>query len=93
MTQSTAPSINVQQATQAAKAYLSELQGFMGGLVNDIRLEESEISEDDQLWHITLSFTRPADNQLVPSQVQREYKVFEVSTETGQVKAMKIRTL
>ena len=93
MSQSTAPSINVQQATKAAKDYLSELQGFMGGLVNDIRLEESEISEDDQTWLITLSFTRPADNQLVPTQVQREYKLFEISADTGQVKSMKIRTL
>ena len=46
MAQSTAPAINVQQATQSATAYLSDLQGFMGGLVDDIRLEEVELSEE-----------------------------------------------
>jgi hypothetical protein len=93
MAQSTAPAISVRQATQAATAYLSDLQGWMGGLIDDIRLEEVELSEDSERWYITLSFARPAMNQLVPSQVQRDYKIFEVSATTGEIKAMKIRTL
>ena len=93
MAQRTAPAINVQQATQSATAYLSDLQGFMGGLVEDIRLEEVELSEDGERWSITLSFARPGMNQLVPGQGQREYKLFEISAVTGKVQAMKIRTL
>lgn len=93
MTRGTAQLITIQQAVRAASGYISELQGFMGGRVDDIRLEEAELSEDEQLWHITMSFTRPIDNALVPNQVQREYKVFDISTTTGSVKSMKIRTL
>lgn len=95
-TEETLPKLNIQMATQAAQAKLKELQEFMGGEISDVRLEEVELSEDDQLWRITLSFNRPADqqNQLMLTQkMQRDYKLFEINAETGAVKAMKIRQL
>ncbi len=59
-----------------------------------------ELSEDRKYWFITLGFIRIADETEDPlaevlefPQYQREYKVFKVNTETGEVEAMKMRTL
>jgi len=85
----------VNAAANAAAEHLKSLsaQGLMGKDIEDIRLEEVELTEDESVWFVTLGFSRPADNQFVPTMVQREYKLFEVDAHTGKVKAMKIRTV
>ena len=88
------PNVSLREAVEAARMFLMGLQGFIGGLSKDeIWLEEIELSEDKHYWRITMSFPRPVDNPLVPTQQQRDYKLFEISTVTGEVKAMRIRTL
>jgi hypothetical protein len=84
----------VSAAAAAAASHLKELsaQGLMGEAISDIRLEEVELAEDESRWLVTLGFSRPADNQFVPTMTQREYKLFEVDAVTGEVKSMKIRT-
>ena len=92
---SAAKHLAVYDAANAAAAHLKSLSshGLMGEEIADIRLEEVELTEDEARWLITLGFTRPADNQFIPTMVQREYKRFEIDAVTGEVKAMKIRTV
>jgi len=87
--------INIQIATQNATDYLQSLKPYIGGQIQDIRLEEVELSEDGKFWFVTLGFDRPVDAPLaiLQNQIQREYKQFKIDAVTGEVKAMKIRTI
>lgn len=49
--------------------------------------------KDERFWFVTLGFDRPVDKALVPLQTHRDYKEFKVDAVTGEVKAMKIRTV
>lgn len=88
-------SINIQVATQNATSYLHSLEPYIGGQITDVRLEEVELSEDDKFWFVTLGFDRPIETPfaLVKNQTHREYKQFKIDAATGDVKAMKIRTV
>lgn len=93
--------IDVRKAVLAAQNHLQSLQDMMGENIEDLRLEEVEISEDEKHWFVTLGFTVPrvksesvnqlqiAFSQLNPS--SRKYKIFTIDSETGEVRAMKIR--
>lgn len=90
--------IDVKKAAIAAQEYLLSLWGGMGEKVQDLRVEEVEISEDDKFWLITLGFSRLADRVEDPlgevldtPRYRREYKIFKVDADTCQVKSMKIR--
>lgn len=87
--------INIQMAVQTASNYLKSLEPFIGDEIKDVRLEEVELSEDEQFWFITLGFNRPVDSAfaVIQNQTQREYKTFKIDTTTGKVKAMTIRTV
>ncbi len=92
---STTQPINIQVATQNATSYLHSLEPYIGGQITDVRLEEVELSEDDKFWFVTLGFDRPIETPfaLVKNQMHREYKQFKIDAVTGDVKAMKIRTV
>lgn len=87
--------VDLKTAVSATHNYLQSIQSIMGNL-QDIRLEEVELSEDKEYWLITLGFDIPAKTKsplaigLAPN---REYKVFKVNAHTGEVEAMKIRKL
>lgn len=83
-------------AAQIARAYLRSVKSMLGGVeIQNIRLEEIQISEDEQLWLVTLGFDRVLDEDeaLVPNQTRREYKLFEIDANTRKVKSMKIRVV
>jgi hypothetical protein len=89
---------DVKKAAIAAQEYLLSLWGGTGEKIQDLRVEEVEISEDDKFWLITLGFSRPADRVEDPlgevldaPRYRREYKIFKVDADTCQVKSMKIR--
>ena len=89
---------DVKKAVSAARDYLQSLQDAMGGNIEDLRLEEVEISEDEKHWFVTLGFTRPTEKAanklgeiLALSQSSREYKILKIDSETGEVQSMKIR--
>jgi hypothetical protein len=92
--------IDVKTAVERAYNYLQSLQDKMGDL-NDIRLEEVELSQDDRFWLITLGFDLPDNKpQSVMEKItytlpkyERNYKIFKVNSESGEVEAMKIREL
>ena len=87
--------VPVKQAVGHAVQFLRDM--YEGEPLDDIRLEEVEISDDEKAWNITLSFLRGPSNvqPLLPFALPRtrEYKAITVSAETGAVRSMKIRTV
>jgi len=88
--------INVQVAAQKAVNYLQNLAPHMGNQITNTRLEEIELSEDEKFWFITLGFDRLIDDNLLgqlQQRAERDYKQIKIDATTGDVKAMKIRTV
>jgi len=91
--------IDVKQAANAAIKYFSALMP-----VQDVRLEEVELSGDEKTWLITLSALIPApklpptaiDNlktltEMFQSPYERVYRIFSVDSDNRTVRSMKIR--
>lgn len=90
--------IDVKEAANAAAEYFSKL--YSGKQYSDLLLEEVELSEDEKHWLITLSYAyKPAAPpsasalDLFSKQSGRKYKIFKIDAATGNVEAMKIRSL
>jgi hypothetical protein len=80
--------IDVKQAVRAAVDYVHEFQDLLPP--RELRLEETEFVEGHLgagVWQITLSFL---ENQVTGA---RSYKSFTIDAETGEIKAMKVRSL
>lgn len=89
--------IDVRQAVQSAKNYIQNLQDMLENPLDNLRLEEVEISEDESHWLITLRYD-VEDRSRLPALLinqdkftSREYKLFQVNSDSGKVEAMKIR--
>jgi hypothetical protein len=96
------PAIDVRAATNSAIEYLKYVEDLVGNSsMQDLRLEEAELSDDKGTWSITLGYdvnTKEVVSTLGglsgitnPTRYRREYKVFKVNSETGEVEAMNIR--
>jgi len=87
--------IDVKEATQRALAYFEKLYGEEE--FTNVLLEEVEKSEEEGMsyWLITIGFTEPETmgGPLSPLSTRRRYKRFKIDAETGEVVAMKIRSL
>ncbi len=95
--------ISVVSAAHAAVNHLQQFGHLVGDSVEDIRLEEVELSEDEKHWFVTLGYSVPVkttapENRLLGSTLtdtilryERVYKVFKVDVEQGAVQSMKIR--
>lgn len=96
--------IDVRTAVNNAIVYLKSIQDLIGNAateIEDLRLEEIELSEDKKSWLITLGFDIPVKNRspieaimaspIASPKYQREYRLFQVNAETGEVESMKIR--
>ena len=92
--------IDVKEAVRTAANYLADL--FAEEDISDIRLEEVELSEDNQTWNVTLSFLRKVRVRGAPAealsaglgpQMDRDFKVLTVRAEDGVVTSVKIRQL
>ena len=90
--------LTVKEAVRAAESWVRDL--YAGGALDQLRLEEVEITDDDRSWLITLGWREPGVKMpavLAPvlgDEVPvhpRTYKTLEVDTETGAVRSMKIR--
>jgi len=79
--------INVKTAVRKAVEYVQEFQDYLPQ--RDVRLEETEY-DDAGIWLITLSF--PA-RDVLPFGSARDYKEFRIDAATGEVTAMKVRSL
>ncbi len=99
------PKINVRDATNAAISFLGEVTDKMGRELSNIRLEEVELSEDEKTWFITLGYDRLISREQSPFEppslsnfktstpLKREYKIFQINSQDGAVKSMKIRVV
>lgn len=95
--------IDVRKAVLAAQDYFNSVQDLMsqnGPLdIQDLRLEEIELSEDKKFWFVTIGYDLPKSamrNPLLPEVVkmkewERNYKIFKINADTGNVESMKIR--
>lgn len=84
--------LEVKEAVKVATEYIQTL--FTEKQIPELRLEEVELSQDSQFWEVTLSFVvrePTAYLSLGDAARSREYKIFRVNAETGQVQSMKIR--
>jgi hypothetical protein len=102
------PTIDAREAVESAVKYLNSMRDLVDSKLQDIRLEEIELSEDQLAWVVTLGYTVPAQPSGIdrilnpphsslfnnaPAYVKRDYKIFQVNSKTGGVQSMKIRTL
>jgi hypothetical protein len=87
--------IDAKVASLSAYNYLDSLQDVMGGGFQDIRLEEVELTDDKDYWLITLGYDLPDKfkGALGLEVFRREYKLFRVNAQTGEVESMKIRSV
>jgi hypothetical protein len=94
--------INARQAAQSAASYLNEIRDLIDAKLKDIRLEEIELLEDQKNWIVTLGYDVPYEPSplsvfqfMNPPETAytRNYKIFEVNSETGDVQSMKIRSV
>ena len=53
--------IGLRKAVQSVKDHIVELHDILGNNLEDLRIEETELSEDDKFWLITVSFNREVD--------------------------------
>lgn len=91
--------IDVKQAIRAAADFVAET--LSDEKLLDVRLEEVELTENEETWFITLSFLRrqKATTGLAEAcsepvgRMEREYKILAVDSERGRVRSMKIRQL
>ena len=92
--------IDVKEAVRLAKEFASSL--LDSEKISNLGLEAVERTEDGQHWLVTLGFSRPWAaarrtesplDQVLPfrgPQAEREYKVFKVDAESGEVLAMQV---
>ena len=83
--------LDVKQATKLATDYLTSLYDQQLSTSDAIRLEEVELTEDEKYWLITLSFQSVNPTGTIFFPPRREYKVFRINAETGELQSMKIR--
>lgn len=77
------------------------MEFYTGDSVDDLQLEEVELTEDEKYWLITLGFApAPSSAQSTPlpaflagirPSAERKYRVFKVNAENGKVLSMKMR--
>lgn len=85
--------IDVKQAVQISRNYLSEL--YQSDEIRDLSLEEVELTEDNRFWLVTLTFTQQMMQPLNPIEAMtgpkyaRFLKEIRIDAETGQVRSMK----
>lgn len=78
----------------AANAAVSYFRLLIDVRVENLVLEEIELSSDQQTWQVTLGYSFPDFRGFaIPTDPQRHYKIFEIDANTGAVKSMKIRKI
>lgn len=89
--------MNVKEAVKKAIVYVADI--FESERPENIGLEEVVLNEGDNMWEVTVGFSRPWDHQrpnllvatLQSRNPQRQYKVVRIDNESGEIKSIKIR--
>lgn len=79
--------ITVKEAVPAAARFARSMYGED----LDLLLEEVDLSPDERYWLITLSFSSKKVDAASAS--RRDYKIFEIDAESGEVRSMKMRAV
>ncbi len=91
--------VSVKEAVASSIKYVKDL--YPEEPLNDLLLEEVELSDDEKFWLVTLGFTRktiPYSHSALDLLTHREdyervYKVIKVKAEDGNPVSLKIRKL
>ncbi len=90
--------MDVKTAVKTAIEYVADV--FKSEHPEYIGLEEVVLDEHEDVWEVTIGFSRPWDspvggiaNALQPRIPRRQYKVVRIDNRSGQVKSIKIREL
>lgn len=88
--------MNVKHAVKKAVEYIVDI--FESEKLENIGLEEVVLNEAEDMWEVTVGFSRPWDHQksgLIASvqalNPRRRYKIVQIDNESGEVKSIKIR--
>lgn len=83
--------VDVNAAVRACRAFFTGID--LGIRLDSLEVDEVELTEDGRYWMITLGFTREPKGPLplLARPSDREYRVFKVSNNEGQVISMRIR--
>jgi hypothetical protein len=90
--------VDVKQAVAKAMDYLEDM--YQTDQFKDVLLEEVDLSEDNEFWNVTIGFTRRQETTsggpmatLIgqSSEFKREYKVFQIDANTGDLRSMRSR--
>lgn len=79
--------ITAKDAASKAAKYLAELVNLM----SQPQIEEVELSDNRQNWFITLSYVSQENQPYMLLGHSKNYKIFTIDAESGEVLAMKIR--
>lgn len=89
--------IDVKQAVNNSILFLNNMYPD-SNIFQDVLLEEAEFSSDKNFWFITIGFDRIKKDSTSPllrgishPKFHREYKIFKVDSNSGEVISMKIR--
>jgi hypothetical protein len=86
------PKVAAKQAAQAAAKYLNEV--CAPPAIENVLLEEIELSDDAHFWQFTLSFKQyPTASMMseVFDNAEKKLRIFKINGSTGKVVSMKIR--
>ncbi len=98
------PKIDLRQAAQSVRDYIIEFNDILENNLEGVMIEETELSEDEKFWLITIGFNREIDLKeerkfigsplfTKPVTIKRDYKIFKVDSSTGEVISMKMYKL
>jgi hypothetical protein len=84
--------LDAKEATKKAAEYLHDIKHI--GLDN-ISIEEIEMTEDKKYWLITLGYVQYTRISIFgPTPIEKKiYKIFKVDANTGEIISMKIRSV
>ena len=91
--------MDVKEAARTAKSYLNDL--FSDEQVTNVGLEEVEFDELDNVWKITVGFSRPWDRRVSiastlsgeATRAGRSYKVVRIKDDDGTIESLRDRLL
>ena len=86
--------MDVKEAVQEAKKHIAEI--FADESIVDVGLEEVDFDESDEVWLITIGFTRIWERpggiiRALGGDTGRVFKVLRIENETGRVQSVKHR--
>jgi len=90
--------MNVKDVVKKAIEYIADV--FKSENPENIGLEEVILNEHENIWEVTIGFSRPWDypkaglvTGLQPQNPKRQYKIVRIDNKSGEVISIKIREI